>query len=153
MVLISYVLYAEMMVASEIKMRATSNRTNRGKTEENMHYFYFNAKLISPRNQPFDRPYVKKQVLHPWQHSRLGLPNSNSSSLSLSVLSQCHLLKLPLKFWSMYSITVSWLGFIEPQYPLQFYINRVHYSSSSGSCGNMGISSFKQSLKNLRIVL
>lgn len=57
-----------------------------------------------------------KHLLHPWQHSRCCL---QVLVHSLSVLFQFHLLKLPLKFWSVYNMTVSWFGFIEPQYPLQ----------------------------------
>lgn len=49
------------MVAIEIKMRATSYRTDRGTTEENMHYSYFNAKLISPR-KPTLWPFLHKEI-------------------------------------------------------------------------------------------
>lgn len=48
-------------MAIEIKMRATSYRTNKGVTEENMHYFYFNAKLISPRT-PTIWPSLHKET-------------------------------------------------------------------------------------------
>lgn len=56
-----YASYAKMTVATEIKMRATSYRTNLGITEENMHYSYFNAKLISPR-KPTLWPSLHKET-------------------------------------------------------------------------------------------
>lgn len=118
-----------------------------------MHYSYFNVKLIfSPGKQPLQFPITMKHLLHPWQHS------SEDVCLQvqvhcLSVLFHVHLLKLPLEFWSVYNKAVSWFCIIEPQYSLQLCISVVHYSSSSGSCGSTDTSSFRQSLKNLRIVL
>lgn len=84
-----------------------------------MHYSYFNVKLIFffPRKPTLELPFTMKHLLHPWQHS------SKDVCLQvlvhcLSVLLQFHLLKLPLEFWSICNMTVSWFGFIEPQYSL-----------------------------------
>lgn len=119
-----------------------------------MHYSYFNVKLIffPPGNQPLQLPFTMKHLLHPWQHSSVDVCLQGLVHC-LSVLFQVYLLKLPLEFWSVYNKTVSWFSFIEPQYSLQLCISVVHYSSSSGSCGSTDTSSFRQSLKNLRIVL
>lgn len=84
-----------------------------------MHYSYFNVKLtFSQETNPCNFPLQ-------WNtFCTLGSTVDEDVCLqvlihSLSVLFQFHLLKLPLKFWSVYNMTVSWFGFFEPQYPLQ----------------------------------
>lgn len=87
-----------------------------------MHYSYFNVKLIfSQETNPCNFPLQWNTVC------TLGSTVDEDICLqvlvhSLSVLFQSHLLKLPLEFWSVYNMTVSWFGCFEPQYPLQLCI-------------------------------